>query len=118
MRETWEEFGIELTELIPLGTLDGLEPEHGKPHIFLSTAFKGDVHPNTQEMENNAFTELHLLNTADLFAPFKSSIDMLMDVLADLFLLVGKQPSDESEAPVSDPQTDVEEASDTDEEEA
>jgi len=118
MRETWEEFGIELTELIPLGTLDGLDPEHGKPHIFLSTAFKGDVHPNTQEMENNAFTELHSLNKADLFAPFKSSIDMLMGVLADLFLLAEKQPLDESEDLVSDPQTDAEEASDTDEEEA
>lgn len=79
MRELKEEFGIETSELIPLGDLeyDGV----GSTAIFLSTAFFGEVQPNTQEMKNNRFMGLQSLQNAELYRPFKDSLDMLMEQL-------------------------------------
>ena len=58
MRETEEEFGITLKNLIPLGMLDNLPQEYGRSFAFLSTDFDGTPLTNTQEMLNNRFTEL------------------------------------------------------------
>ncbi len=83
MRETWEEFGIEPTELIPLGQMKNLSEEFGSPHIFLSTGFNGEVKPNTQEMEQNAFTDLQSLQTESLWEPFKKSLEMFLSEVAN-----------------------------------
>lgn len=77
-RETWEEFGITPTELLYIGKLSGMSGEFGEPHIFLSTAFSGDVQPNTRELENNAFTELQSLQNTSLFTPFAESLKFII----------------------------------------
>ena len=82
-RETWEEFGITLEELIPLGQLTGISNQFGKPFIFLSTAFKGDTLPNTPEMENNHFLSPYEVQKGTLFEPFAKSLDFLVEDLPE-----------------------------------
>lgn len=81
-RETWEEFGITPNELISLGELADLPSQYGKPHIFLTTDFSGNVNTNTNEMQNNDFTDLHSLQNANLYEPFSKSIDFLVSQLS------------------------------------
>ncbi len=81
MRETEEEFGITLKNLIPLGMLDNLPQEYGRSFAFLSTDFDGTPLTNTQEMLNNRFTELQGLQNEVLYAPFKAALDKLFSVL-------------------------------------
>ena len=75
-RETWEEFGITLEEIIPLGII---ESNGDKAQIFVSTAFSGEPLPNTQEMQNNRFLKPHQLKNATLFEPFKLSLRLMVD---------------------------------------
>lgn len=82
-RETWEEFGITLEELVPIGQMTEIPSQFGKPFIFLSTAFKGDPLPNTPEMEKNRFMELYSFQNANLYEPFSKSIDFLMSQLSE-----------------------------------
>lgn len=77
-RETWEEFGITPTELICVGQLTELPPQYGKPYIFLSTAYTGEITPNTPEMQHSAFAKLPSLHSANLFLPFRESLDFLL----------------------------------------
>lgn len=74
-RETWEEFGITLEELIPLGVIDS---NGDKAQIYVSTAFSGEPLTNTQEMKNNRFLKPHQLHDATLFTPFALSLDMMV----------------------------------------
>lgn len=90
-RETLEEFGIELIDLIPLGALEGLPEEFGKPFIFASTSFNGEVQPNTQEMKNNRFSEVPEILRANLFKPFKESLGILLNEEEQMNLLRGSK---------------------------
>ena len=81
MRETEEEFGITLKNLIPLGMLDNLPQEYGKSFAFLSTDFDGTPLTNTQEMLNGRFTDLQGLQNEVLYEPFKAALNKLFSVL-------------------------------------
>lgn len=81
-RETEEEFGITIEDLVPLGKLEGLSPEYGKPFIFLATDFKGSPLTNTQEMRNNRFLPLSALKNEVLYEPFSRSIEKLLFLLS------------------------------------
>lgn len=80
-RETEEEFGITLNDLIPIGMLDNLPEEYGKSFLFLSTDFNGVPHTNTQEMRNNRFQSVSELLNEDLYVPFKFALERLIDTL-------------------------------------
>ncbi len=80
-RETEEEFGIELNNLIPLGMIKGLPKEYGMSFLFLSTDFNGAPHTNTQEMRNNRFQSVPELQNEVLYLPFKRAIELLREVL-------------------------------------
>lgn len=81
IRETEEEFGITLKNLVPLGTLDNLPNEYGKSFAFLSTDFDGTPLINTQEMLNGRFTDLRELQNEVLYEPFKAALNKLFSVL-------------------------------------
>lgn len=81
-RETEEEFGIELSDLTPIGLLDNLSPEYGKSFIFLSTDFKNSPLTNTQEMVNSRFSPLSELKNEALYEPFKKGLDKLLYTLS------------------------------------
>ena len=80
-RETEEEFGIELNNLIPIGLLDNLPEEYGKSFLFLSTDFNGVPHTNTQEMRNNRFQSVPDLQNEVLYIPFKCALEKLIETL-------------------------------------
>lgn len=80
-RETEEEFGIIVTDLIPLGVIDGLDEQYGKPFIFLANGYSGAPLADTQEMRNNRFVRLQELVNSNLFEPFKQSISLLFSQL-------------------------------------
>ena len=80
-RETWEEFGIYLKELVPLGIVNS---NGDKAQIYVSTAFDGKPLPNTQEMQNNRFLKPHELYNVDLFEPFKLSFKLMVDKLEEI----------------------------------
>lgn len=99
-RETEEEFGITLKNLVPLGSPDNLAPEWGKTFIFLSTDFDGTPLTNTQEMLNIRFTDLQGLLNGDLYAPFKAGIEKLLSALqinADFQEIVSETAEDNSD---------------------
>ncbi len=77
-RETEEEFGIVLKNLVPIGLLDNLGEEFGKSFIFLSTDFEGEPLTDTQEMHNNRFTDLYGLKNEELYIPFKEGVKKLL----------------------------------------
>lgn len=54
--------------------MDDLPSEYGRPQIFLSTSYKGEIKQNPQEMVNNQFQDLSELLKAELFPPFKESL--------------------------------------------
>ncbi len=81
VRETEEEFGITLKNLIPLGNPDNLSSEFGKTFIFLSTDFDGAPLANTQEMLNIRYASLQELLIGNLYEPFKAGIEKLLSAL-------------------------------------
>lgn len=98
MRETEEEFGITLKNLIPLGMLDNLPQEYGKSFAFLSTDFDGTPLTNTQEMLNGRFTDLQGLQNEVLYEPFKAALNKLFSVLE----INAMYSDEESETPQDD----------------
>lgn len=81
MREAFEEFGIEVENLVPLGTIDDLPQEYGRPQIYATNAFKGEIKSNPFEMLNNRFLPLSYILTQPLFPPFKESLLLYLDYL-------------------------------------
>ena len=98
MRETEEEFGITLKNLIPLGMLDNLPQEYGKSFAFLSTDFDGTPLTNTQEMLNGRFTDSQGLQNEVLYEPFKAALNKLFSVLE----INAMYSDEESETPQDD----------------
>lgn len=82
-RETEEEFGITVENLVPIGMIGGMRQEYGKPFLFLATDFKGSPLINTQEMRNNRFLPLSALKNEVLFEPFSRSIAKLLSELTE-----------------------------------
>ncbi len=81
IREANEEFGITVEDVIPLGSLDDLPSEYGRPQIFLSTSYKGEIKQNPQEMVNNQFQDLSELLKKKLFPPFKESLFLYLEYM-------------------------------------
>lgn len=97
-RETEEEFGITLKNLIPLGSPDDLAPEWGKTFIFLSTEFDGVPLTNTQEMLNIRFMDLYSLLNSNLYPPFKEGIVKLIQAIQtdDILTEIAAEKSDDN----------------------
>lgn len=83
-RETEEEFGIIVDDLIPLGILNSLDEQYGRPLIFLANEYSGVPFTDTAEMRNHRFEGVDeiTLQRDKLFAPFAKSIDMFLEKLS------------------------------------
>lgn len=78
-RETEEEFGISVNELIPLGT-GPVEPDTGlTPYLFLCTDFEGEPDCVDLEMTNPKFRTMEEIGQlkASLFQPFADGLKVL-----------------------------------------
>lgn len=76
IRETSEEFGIQCTELEPLGILDGGR-NYGKSAVFLCTAYDGEPKTDEEEMTDLQWRTIDELQEERLFYPFEQSLELL-----------------------------------------
>lgn len=80
-RETEEEFGIIVNNLMPIGVLEGLPEEYGTPLIYASLGYSGAPKTDTTEMRNLRFMDVSDLTAQSdkLFVPFAKSIDLFLE---------------------------------------
>lgn len=83
IRETYEEFGIVAKDLTFLSLGDYEEDSGMIPAIFLCTEWAGMIYPTDGEMENIRFRTIDDIMSHNLFAPFKSSLEILQNVLTN-----------------------------------
>ena len=92
IRETQEEFGITPMNLIPMGQIEGLADEYGKPFQFLCTEFDGEPDCSSDEMFAPVWvvpSEPYVMFD-NMFPPFAESLKMLTDT--DLIEKNGQKP--------------------------
>ncbi len=86
VRESREEFGIDVNELIPLDVLTGMPDGYCDSHIFLCTEYDGKITCDGHEMSSPSFMsmeELSQIPQERLFLPFAKQLDVLMNLLFD-----------------------------------
>lgn len=78
IRETKEEFGIDITNMELLGELTGMPEEYCNSTIFLCTQYEGLPMADGIELVSPKFVEVsELLESTNLFVPFKESLILL-----------------------------------------
>lgn len=78
IRETKEEFGIDVLELEMLGELPSLPEPYSKSTIYLCNKYEGAPEADGIEMEDAKFVELaELAEANNLYMPFKESLKLL-----------------------------------------
>ena len=78
VRETREEFGINVAELIPVAVISDMPEEYCPSRIFLCTEFYGTPIAFNTEMENARFEPVAEILKQDLFLPFELSVRELL----------------------------------------
>lgn len=81
IRETREEFGINIADIIPLTVISGMPAEYCPSQIFLCTEFFGTPIAFNTEMENARFEPVSEALKKNLFLPFELSIRELLNQL-------------------------------------
>ncbi|MCD7826337.1 MAG: DUF1073 domain-containing protein [Clostridiaceae bacterium] len=84
IRETREEFGINIAETIPLTIISGMPEEYCPSQIFLCTEFYGTPIAFNTEMENARFEPVTDILKKQMFLPFELSIRELLNVLHNI----------------------------------
>lgn len=78
IRETKEEFGIDVIDMELLGELSGMPEEHCNSTVFLCTQYDGIPMADGVELISPSFVEVNeLLESTNLFLPFKESLALL-----------------------------------------
>ncbi len=78
IRETKEEFGIDVSNLEILGELSGMPEEYCNSTIFLCTQYEGLPMADGIELVSPKFVEVsELLESTNLFVPFRESLTLL-----------------------------------------
>lgn len=84
VRETREEFGINIAELIPVAFIDGMPDNYCPSHTYLCTEFYGEPMCFNDEMENARFETVGNILGENLFLPFELSIRALLHNLNNM----------------------------------
>lgn len=84
IRESFEEFGIEVKELIPIVLLGDMPKEYCPSQVFLCTDFINHPTGANDEIENARFKSLKELRENTLFLPFQLSIDFFTEQLNEV----------------------------------
>lgn len=84
IRETREEFGINIAETIPLTILSGMPTGYCPSQVFLCTEFYGTPVAFNTEMDNARFEPVADVLKKQLFLPFELSIRELLNQLHGL----------------------------------
>ncbi len=86
IRETREEFGINVAGLIPITVLDNMPPEYCPSQVFLCTEYFGEPIAFNTEMQEARFEPIADVMQYDLFLPFRLSIVEFMNQLRENML--------------------------------
>lgn len=101
-RETMEEFGIAITEMELLGELTGMPKEYCNSTVYLCTKYEGTPTADGTEQTTAKFVELsELLESDNLFLPFKSSLSLLQQKNLSITATFKFAKSNDSEGLVS-----------------
>lgn len=84
IRETREEFGINIAETLPLTILSGMPAGYCPSQVFLCTEFYGTPIAFNTEIENARFEAVADILKKKLFLPFELSVRELLDQLRGL----------------------------------
>lgn len=80
-REAFEEFGIDVLDIIPLGVNKATSEQYRDTKIYLCKASDNEPRADGEEMLSADWYSLKELMSMDLFQPFKQSLEILMDIL-------------------------------------
>lgn len=93
IRETREEFGINIAETIPLTIISGMPAEYCTSQVFVCTEFYGTPIAFNTEMENARFESVSDVLKYNMFLPFELSVRELLNQLSQIQLTSGGTPS-------------------------
>ena len=82
IRETREEFGINVAGLVPITIIADMPPEYCPSQVFLCTEYYGEPVCFNPEMEEARFEAIGDVLQYDLFLPFELSLRELMGELS------------------------------------
>lgn len=91
IRETREEFGINVAGLVPLAVISGMPSEYCPSQIFLCTEYYGEPVCFNSEMDNARFADVADIMQQEVFLPFRLSLQELLRNLQEIMLT---QPDD------------------------
>lgn len=83
IRETREEFGINVAGLVPLTLITNMPPEYCPSQVFLCTEYYGNPFCFNPEMEDARFEAIADVLQYDLFLPFQLSLCELSRVMRE-----------------------------------
>lgn len=86
IRETREEFGINVAGLVPITIIADMPPEYCPSQVFLCTEYYGEPVCFNPEMEEARFEAIGDVLQYDLFLPFQLSLQQLMKNLQEILL--------------------------------
>ena len=102
LRETKEEFGIDISEMELLGELTGMPKEYCNSTVYLCTKYEGIPTADGIEMQDARFVELsELIEANNLFLPFKASLSLLQQKNMSVTATFKVAKSNDSEGLVS-----------------
>ncbi len=86
IRETREEFGINVANIVPIAVISGMSAEYCPSQVFLCTEYYGEPVCFNTEMENARFETVADIMKCELFLPFRLSLQKLLDCLSENML--------------------------------
>lgn len=93
IRETREEFGINIADIIPVTLVSGMSEEYCPSQVFLCTEYYGEPICFNTEMENARFEDVESLLDMNLFLPFKLSLEEFLRQLNEIRLTLDESQS-------------------------
>lgn len=93
LRETREEFGINIANIIPVSTISGMPDQYCPSQVFLCTEYYGEPICFNTEMQDARFEDVGKVLRMDLFLPFKLSLEDFMEQLNEMILTASSSQS-------------------------
>lgn len=93
IRETREEFGINIAGIIPVTLITGMPNQYCPSQVFLCTEYYGNPICFNTEMEDARFEDIRDILKMDLFLPFRLSLEELLRQIEEIQLTVDESPS-------------------------
>lgn len=84
IRETREEFGVNIANIVPIAVISGMSAEYCPSQIFLCTEYYGEPVCFNTEMKNARFETITDIMKNELYLPFRLSLQELLRNIAEV----------------------------------